>query len=117
MSHLTTIDVKVMNQTLLRRLAMKYGWTITKVPKFVNNYSGEEVENATILSDGTQVKLVLSEDGTPVVDSYFMGKEWERFLQEYSIENLREQACLEGYTFKGVEQKSDGSLIVEIETA
>lgn len=116
MSHLTTYKNLILNdQEIVQRVAKKFSWRVMQVPKFVNRYSGETVHDATVLLDGTTPKLVIDEFGHPVVDDYFMGQDYKRFLQEYAAERISSQAAVLGAFVIERRMEEDGWLTVTVE--
>lgn len=116
MSHFTRIATKLLNKSLMERLANQRGWTVEfeKVHKNKWTYSKEQVENALVLKQGDKTKLVVAQDGTPIVDSYYMGNEHMQFLQQYSAELIKETAMIDGGIVSETVDKQ-GNIVLTIE--
>jgi hypothetical protein len=115
-SHFTRIATKLLNKSLMERLASQRGWTVEfeKVHKNKWTYSKEQVENALVLKQGEKTKLVVAQDGTPIVDSYYMGRDFESFLQQYSVELIKETAMIDGgIVSETVDKQGNIVLVVE----
>ncbi len=116
MSHLSKVSLRMTNLALLRTLVVKRGWVMETEKTFTNPYSQEQIEASFIIRDSIgAVKLALDSTGFPVVDSYYMGHDYQNFCQEYAKEVLRQQACLEGYFYREVGTQPDGSVVIEVE--
>ena len=117
MSHLTKLSLMCTNRALLNRVAQKFGWTIHQEKEFINPYSRDRVENPTVLRDkNNKVKLVLDATGTPNVDSWSgsMGPDFQKFLQTYTIESVKQTAMMSGKMVVEKGLDSQGNLILEV---
>jgi len=90
MSHFTRLKTQLNDKMLVQRLAEKRGWTFETVETYTNPYTHNDViHNATLLRDKDgKIKLAIDSEGNPVADSYYMGYEYETFIQEYAKEFL-----------------------------
>lgn len=115
MSHFSKLEIKMKRKDVLRKLASKFGWTQQDNITHVNGWSRETVANATVFFDnyGT-AKLVLDAAGTPVVDPYYMGREYEKFLQEYAADLIMDQARSEGAVTNQLGFDKQGNMLLEV---
>jgi len=101
----------------VKKLAFKRGWSVTREASFRNTYSGETVNNFDILrGKNGRVKAVIDQKGTVYTDSYSMGHDYERFIQDYCMDHLKEKAMMEGgmVTSQSVDSKT-GDVLLEVE--
>lgn len=115
MSHFTTVKMEMKNRAILERLARSRGWTVGQEAKHVNGWSKETVPNATVFKTDGKYKLVLDAKGVPVVDAYYMGREYEKFIQDYAAEVIREQALSEGASVVTNGYDKNGNLLLEVQ--
>jgi len=115
MSHFTTVKMEMKNKAILERMARARSWTMAKEVKHVNGWSKETVPDATVFKAGDKYKLVLDAKGVPVVDSYYMGRDYEKFIQDYAAEVIREQAMSEGASVVTNGYDKNGNLLLEVQ--
>jgi hypothetical protein len=116
MSHLTKMQMKITKMPLATRIARKFGWTITREAEYVDAFQNG-MNNCHVFRDlNNKVRMLVGADGTVVTDSYYMGYDYQQFLQEYASEYIKEQAIMEGAQFvdKGL---VNGQRIIEVEYA
>lgn len=117
MSHLTHVSIKFSSKSIMQKTANKMNWTLEGPMTFTNPYSEEKVENATIFKDSAgRVRMIVNGFGQPVVDSGpgGMGKEYEKFCQEYAAAYIKQTAGMDGATCveRGVDAK--GNRLIEV---
>jgi hypothetical protein len=116
MSHLSKCETKLTNKRRVNSLAKQRGWTIEEVDNYTNPYSREVVKKATVLRDKFGVKMALNQQGEVFVDPYYMGKDYEEFMQDYATGHIKSAAFADGgvVTSQRVDQKT-GDVLLEVE--
>ncbi len=117
MSHLSKHKTKVTNIDRVRRLCFARNWQVEVNDVFTNSYSREKVNGGHIIRDSNgQTKMVIAPDGSVHTDAYFMGNQYEKFLQDYAADHLTEAAQMNGgmVTNQTVDQKT-GDLLLEVQ--
>ena len=120
MSHFSTLKVQVKKEAYAHEVAQKMGLTFEKVAEFKNpfTFANESVKDCTVYRDALgKPKLVVDKTGNVIHDTWSMGKDAFKFLQEYSELFIRKTAASEGATVvsKGVDE--NGCRVLEIEYA
>jgi len=114
MSHLSKVSIKLIDKKAIDAAAKVLGWVIQQ-QEFINSYSKESVKDATVLRDSRgKIKYVISPDGTPVVDEYYMHRDYYKFNQEYTNFVLKRKAMLSGAQFKNCGIDTKGNMIVQL---
>lgn len=113
MSHFSQMKTKIKNVNMAKRVAKQFGWSMEKVGHYKDHF-GNELNNCHVVTGDDRAKLLIASNGDVIVDPYYMGHDYEKFLQEYATEYIREQAVMEGAQFidKGMVK---GERIIEVE--
>jgi len=112
MSHLTTVKSQFKDIPLLREVVARKGFSMEKMDCFTNRFSGQTVENAWVVKDGSTPKIVVDSAGNAHVDPYYMGWDHQGIFQDYAAAYITRQAEEMG---KAYEVRREGNdLVVEV---
>ena len=120
MSHFSTLKVCVKDKKMAAKVAQGRGWTVEHVDVYENPWklSGESVKNVDLYrSSNGQVMLAVDAKGNVIHDSWSMGRDAFRFLQDYSEEYINKTARVDGAIVKNLGVDADGTRVLEIEYA
>ena len=115
MSHFSKLKVQIKDDDLAKKTAKEFGWTIQREEKHINPWSKDTITNCQVLRDGTgSVKMVIAQNGDVIHDSYYMGREANKFLCSYSEAFIRREAHREGamVSHRGVD--AQGNTVLEV---
>jgi hypothetical protein len=118
MSHLTEVEVKLTDRMILSETCEALGFTMQHQDAWAGQYS-QKAENCEVIKDASgKVCLVVDQNGTPMMDPYYMGNNGSQVIQNYVKNVLRQQASMSGnatFLERGVDTR--GNLVVSIISA
>jgi hypothetical protein len=115
-SHFTKLKVQLKDEKLYRKVAEKFGWSITREAVYENpfKYTREKVEDCQVFWKNGKVKMVVDAESNVIHDSYFMGRDALEFLREYSEQYIRGVAANEGAVVNDLGVDATGSRVLEV---
>lgn len=115
MSHFSKLRVQVKDAHVAHKVAEKMGWTIKMEDKHVNGWSRETITNCSVYRDGQgKVKMVVDANGDVIHDAFYMGREANQFLCEYSEDFIRSMASREGAMVRDMGIDNQGNRVLEV---
>lgn len=116
MSHNTEIKTCIKNKRIFGYMLNKFGWKISKERTAWENRYSKEIVTGQVITDQTgAVKMVVNKAGIPVVDPYYMGSDYEKFLQGYSTDVLKDAALMAGNTIMSETVDANGNILLTVE--
>lgn len=118
MSIFATCSIKVKALETAKTMAQARGWRVETPSVYMNPHSRENVPNPLLFIDGHgTVKLAIDQQtGDAYVDPYYMGRDYETFLRDYSGQVLTAQAQFdEGYVSSQYIDPKTNELVIEVE--
>lgn len=119
MSHLTTHKTKCSDRGRVARVARDFGWSIEQTDTFQSRFGQTVTGGAAVLKDKNgREKMVIGPDGTVRTDAYYMGRDYEKFMQAYAADHIREKAVGAGGMVTGTRtDPKTGELVMEVQFA
>jgi hypothetical protein len=116
MSHFTRLKIQVRDEKAAHKVAEKFGWTITHEGSHVNSFSKEEVRDCDVYRENSsgKIRMVVLPEGDVIHDAFYMGRDANKFLCEYSEEVIRSMAAREGATVQNCGVDQQGNRVLEL---
>ena len=90
------------------------GRTVKREDHYQDRYNNS-LDNGLVLRDSAgKPKMLIAQDGSVIVDPYYMGYDHQQFLQDYAADHITQKAMLNGACTQNMGLDKQGNLVLEV---